>query len=252
VHRKEDHRLKQKEVQMQRRAFLIGGDYKNPDNVLSGVRDDILAWKRFLMSSIGGCWYENEIMDLSGQSKAQILETIQEGRSIDYSLVFFSGHGYLAKDRFGFSVTMTLLNDDIEMSERELNSGSPWCMQIFDCCRKGPENEKVAFSNEVLNKSFQHNTRLLFESELLKSERGLVKVFAADEGQAADDDRSFSRVLIEVAKGIIGRCQNGVLGINDAVSVARTVMPPQQTPVYMGGRRLHHFPFAVMPRVIYS
>ena len=236
---------------MQRRAFLIGGDYKNPDNALPGVRTDILAWKRFLMSSTGGCWYENEIMDLSGQSKAQILEALQGGRSIDYSLACFSGHGYIAKDRFGFSMTMTLINDAIEMSERELNPASPWTMMVFDCCRKGTDNEKVAFSNEALNMSYQSNTRSLFEGELLKCERGLVKVFTADEGQAADDDRSFSRVLIEVAKGMIGACQDGVLRINDAVRYAQAEMPPQQRPVYMGGRRLHHFPFAVKAQAIY-
>ena len=216
---------------MQRRAFLIGGDYKNPDNALSGVRTDILAWKRFLMSSTGGCWYENEIMDLSSQSKAQILEALQGGRSIDYSLVCFSGHGYLTKDKFGFNMTMTLVNDVDEMSERELNPGSPWCMQVFDCCRKGAENEKVAFSNEALNKSFQYNTRILFENELLKCERGLVKVFAAGEGEEADDDRSFSRVLMEVSKLMVGTCQDGVLRIDDAVRFAQIEMPPQQTPV---------------------
>ena len=236
---------------MQRRAFLIGGDYKKPDNALPGVRTDILAWKRFLMSSTGGCWYENEIMDLSGQSKAQILESLQGGRSIDYSLVCFSGHGYLTKDRFGFSMTMTLINDAIEMSERELNPASPWTMMVFDCCRNGVDNEKVAFSNEALNMSYQSNTRSLFEGELLKCERGLVKVFAADEGQSADDDRSFSRVLLEVAKGMIGACRDGVLRINDAVRYAQAEMPPQQRPVYMGGRRLHHFPFAVKSQATY-
>ena len=236
---------------MQRRAFLIGGDYKDPDNALPGVRVDILAWKRFLMSSTGGSWYENEIMDLSGQSKAQILEALHGGRSIDYSLVCFSGHGYLAKDRFGFSMTMTLINDAMEMSERELNPASPWTMMVFDCCRKGADNEKVAFSKEARNMSYQWNTRPLFEGELLKCERGLVKVFAADEGQAADDDRSFSRVLIEVAKGMVGACQDGILRINDAVRYAQAEMPLQQTPVYMGGRRLHHFPFAVKTQAIY-
>ena len=236
---------------MQRRAFLIGGDYKNPDNALPGVRADILAWKWFLMSSPGGWWYENEIMDLSGQSKAQILEALHGGHSIDYSLVCFSGHGYLAKDRFGFSMTMMLINDAIEMSERELNPGSPWTMMVFDCCRKGADNEKAAFSNEALNMSYQWNTRPLFESELLKCERGLVKVFAADEGQAADDDRSFSRVLTEVSKLVVGTCQDGVLRIDDAVRHAQAEMPPQQRPIYMGGRRLHHFPFAVKAQTIY-
>lgn len=236
---------------MQRRAFLIGGDYASPDNQLPGIRADILAWKHFLMSPIGGNWYENEIMDLSGQDKTQILSDLQTGQAMDYSLVCFSGHGYLTKDRFGFSMTMTLINDDIEMSERELNPGSPWTMIVLDCCRRGADNEKVAISNEVLNMSYQRDTRTLFEGELLKCERGLVKVFAADEGQAADDDKSFSRVLIEVANSMVETCRGGVLRINDAVRFAREEMPSQQNPVYMGGRRLHHFPLAVKSQAVY-
>ena len=236
---------------MQRRAFLIGGNYQRPDNSLSGVGSDISAWKQYLMSPYGGSWAEDEILDLSGRSKDNIVSMLQVGRTIDYSLVCFSGHGYLTKDRFGFNMTMTLVNDVDEMSERELNPGSPWCMQVFDCCRKGAENEKVAFSNEALNKSFQYNTRILFENELLKCERGLVKVFAAGEGEEADDDRSFSRVLMEVSKLMVGTCQDGVLRIDDAVRFAQIEMPPQQTPVYLGGRRLHHFPFAVKAQAIY-
>lgn len=236
---------------MQRRAFLIGGNYQRPDNSLSGVGSDISAWKQYLMSPYGGSWAEDEILDLSGRSKDNIVSMLQVGRAIDYSLVCFSGHGYLTKDKFGFNMTMTLVNDVDEMSERELNPGSPWCMQVFDCCRKGAENEKVAFSNEALNKSFQYNTRILFENELLKCERGLVKVFAAGEGEEADDNRSFSRVLMEVSKLMVGTCQDGVLRIDDAVRFAQIEMPPQQTPVYLGGRRLHHFPFAVKAQAIY-
>lgn len=236
---------------MQRRAFLIGGNYQKPGNLLLGVGADIVAWKQYLMSPFGGSWAEDEILDLSGSSKDNIVSMLQVGRTVDYSLVCFSGHGYLTKDRLGFNMTMTLINDVDEMSERELNPGSPWCLQIFDCCRKGPENEKVGFSNEALNKSVQHDTKMLFENELLKCERGLVKVFAADEGQAAADKKSFSRTLIEIARSAVETCQDGILRINDAVRFAQIEMPPQQTPVYLGGRRLHHFPFAVKNQAIY-
>ena len=236
---------------MQRRAFLIGGDYQRPDNSLSGVGADIAAWKQYLMSPCGGSWAEEEIFDLSGSSKETIVSMFQVGRTVDYSLVCFSGHGYLTKDRFGFNMTMTLINDVDEMSERELNPGSPWCMQVFDCCRKWSENEKVGFSKEAFNASFQHNTRALFENEMLKCEKGLVKVFAAGEGQAAADKKSFSRTLIEIARSAVETCQDGILRINDAVRFAQTEMPPQQTPVYLGGRRLHHFPFAVKSQAIY-
>lgn len=236
---------------MQKRAFLIGGNYQRPDNSLSGVGSDISAWKQYLMSPYGGSWAEDEILDLSGRSKDNIVSMLQVGRTIDYSLVCFSGHGYLTKDRFGFNMTMTLIDDVVAMSERELNPGSPWCMQILDCCRRDPENEKVGVCDEAIDMSHQHDTRILFENELLKCERGLVKVFAADEGQAAADKKSFSRTLIEIARSAVETCQDGILRINDAVRFAQTEMPPQQTPVYMGGRRLHHFPFAVKHQAIY-
>ena len=90
---------------MKRRAFLIGGNYQEPGNSLSGVGPDIAAWKQYLMSPCGGSWAEDEILDLSGDSKDNIVSMLQVGRTVDYSLVCFSGHGYLTKDRFGFNMT---------------------------------------------------------------------------------------------------------------------------------------------------
>lgn len=236
---------------MQRRAFLIGGNYKEPENLLAGVGADIAAWKSYLMSSCGGSWTDDEIVDMSGWDKNLITAALQVGRAVDYSLVCFSGHGHLAKDRFGFNVTMALIDDSIEMSERELNPGSPWTMMIFDCCRKSEETVKIALANESLNSKFLYDTREIFERELLKCEKGLVKVFAADVEESADDDRSFSRILMDVAKEQVGSCEDGVLRINEAVRLADSEMEPQYNPVYMGGRRLHHFPFAVSVNKIF-
>ena len=237
---------------MKRRAFLIGGDYKKPGDYLSGISADIVAWKQYLMSSYGGCWTGDEIVDLSGSSKEYISTVLQAASMIDYSLVCFSGHGYLAKDKWGFSVTKVWINDVVEMSERELNPGSSWTMMLLDCCRKGPGYEKIALANESLNMSLQYNTRTIFDNELLKCEKGLVTVYAAGEGEGAADERSFSRVLMGVSKDKVGASANGVLHIDEAVRLANEEMPPQQNPVYRGGRRLHHFPFAVLPRMVYS
>lgn len=234
---------------MQRRAFLIGGNYKEPENMLTGVGADIAAWKSYLISSCGGSWTDDEIVDMSGWDKSLINAELQIGRSVDYSLVCFSGHGYLAKDRFGFGVTMALIGDSVEMSERELNPGSPWTMMIFDCCRKSEESVKIALANESIKNKSLYNTRAILERDLLKCEKGLVKVFAADVEESAADNRSFSRILMDVAKEQVGSREDGILRINEAVSLADSEMPPQQNPVYMGGRRLHHFPFAVSARI---
>jgi hypothetical protein len=232
---------------MKRLAFLIGGTYRTSDNDLPGVVADIRAWKKFLSSSFGGSWTDDEIIDLSGKDKAAISVELGRGAGVDYSLVCFSGHGCLVKDRFGFSVTKVLITDRDEMLEYELNPESPWCTMVFDCCRKLPTEEKVAFANETITTPWIDDTRTRFEEELRKCERGLVKVFAADVGEAAADNRSFSRVLISVAQNL-DNYSDGVLRINKAVQLAGEAMPKQQNPVYEGGRRLRHFPFAVLPK----
>lgn len=231
---------------MKRLAFLIGGTYDNLEDQLPGVAADIRAWKQFLVSPFGGSWMDDEIVDLSGQAKPAILSELRRGVGVDYSIVCFSGHGCLVKDHFGFSTTKVFVNDRDEMLETECNPGSSWCTMVFDCCRRHPVQEKVAFANEATELFKSADTRVRFEKELMKCEKGLVKVFAADVGQAAGDEPSFSRMLISTAQDHDSYSE-GVLRINQAVRLAGNAMPKQQTPVYAGGRRLRHFPFAVLP-----
>lgn len=232
---------------MKRLAFLIGGTYRASENLLPGVTADIRAWKQFLTSPFGGSWDAEEVIDLSGQDKPAVSQELRRGAVVDYSIVCFSGHGCLVKDRFGFSVTKVLITDQDEMLEYDLNPGSPWCTMVFDCCRAHPDEEKVAIANEASALSLLGNTRVRFEEELKKCEKGCVKVYAADEGESAEDKRSFSRVLISVAQDL-GNYSDGVLRIDQAVRLVGEAMPPQQNPVYGGGRRLRHFPFAVLPK----
>lgn len=233
---------------MKRLAFLIGGTYRASENLLPGVAADIRAWKQFLTSSLGGSWDNDEVIDLSGRSKGEVSQELRRGVEVDYSLVCFSGHGCLVKDQFGFSVTKVFITDQDEMSEYDLNPGSPWCTMVFDCCRAHPDEEKVAFANEASALSWLGDTSVRFEEEIKKCEKGCVKVYAADEGESAEDKRSFSRVLISVAQHL-DNYSDGVLRIDKAVLLAGEAMPAQQNPVYGGGRRLRHFPFAVLPKI---
>lgn len=233
-----------------RQALLIGGRYRRP---LAGVSADIDAWGTFLCSSMGGCWRDDEVRDLSSWTVDDIRAAIKSARDNFYTMVIFAGHGEVRKDQYGFLRTYAWLNDDVAMSEHELNPGSERATLIMDCCRKvqlqliNESMEKYALDELVLNGV---DTRKVYENELDMCETGFVKVYAADIGQSATDDESFSRTLIEGLRdayvhGNMGR----VVNIRDAVNLAGRILPPQQTPVYNGGRRLKHYPFAINPLV---
>lgn len=232
---------------MKRLAFLIGGTYRAAENRLSGVAEIIRAWRRFLTSPYGGSWTDDEIVDLSGEDKNAIVSEIRRGGEADYSLVCFFGHGRLAKDRFGFSAAKVFINDRDALQEDECNPGSPRCSMILDCSRKRPSRDKVSFAKETPGESTRENARARFEEELLKCETGLAMVFAADDGEASADGRSFSRVLIAGAKDP-DNYSDGILRIDRAVRLAGNATPERRTPVYEGGRRVLHFPFALLPK----
>ena len=84
---------------MKRLAILIqsplsGIDYR------PGVCVDITRWIRFLMSLPGGAWTENEILVLNNPTKLQLRTSLIRAKYSDFSIVVFSGHGFVQKDEF--------------------------------------------------------------------------------------------------------------------------------------------------------
>lgn len=252
---------------LKRRAILIGGDdvesepYRRTPS--QGVKADIRAWKEFLLSDLGGDWEDNEILELTDVTADDVKVAVGDAGHSDFSLVAFSGHGSLRKDKWGFDETIMVLKDGQAISERELNTGSPWCVAIMDCCRNHPEGAQTAtgFSKKAQMESLRASTRELYDEAILRSERGFVKVYSADVGQSAADKNSFTRHLIETAEEEIGNCSDGILTFRDAVRLTAPKMQPlvdedgllkQWNPVYDGGRRRGHFPFAVKPTPLHS
>ena len=167
-------------------------------------------------------------------------------------MILFSGHGDVVKDRLGFPRTHIYLNDYEAVSELEMNPKNPRVTMILDCCRRerkiiGESMEKFATDEFLLNGV---DTRQSYEAAIAECETGCVKVYAAALGQQAADEDSFTRTMLACAKEYyVKGMPSNVLTVKDAVELANAELPPQQTPVYNGGRRLHHFPFAVHPLI---
>lgn len=231
-----------------RRAFLIGGQYEKP---LKGVSLDVDAWRSFLRTSMGGFWQKEEIVDLSGKTKDEVVKEIKSAHDCFYTMVIFAGHGEVRKDKYGFMRTYVLLNDQDELSEFDLNPGSSRATLMLDCCRNVRhelirESVESLFSMESLFNGV--NTRDAYERSLEKCEAGLVKVFSADIGQSAADEDSFLRTMVESLRSLyLNNKFPRIVSIKEAVSLTAKLMPSQQTPIYCGGRRLNHYPIAIHP-----
>lgn len=231
---------------MTRRAYLIGGRYS--EDRLEGVCADIDAWKEFLQSPIGGSWRQDEIVDLSGQGATSVCATLRSGRLVDYSFVCFSGHGRAELDPDGYSTTFVWVNDGEEVPEYDLNPGSARCTMLFDCCRRLPKEPSLeSFSMDVAIDMAQYDTHAVFNRALLACEKGLVRIYGTELDHGAADEKSFTRMMIKYSKAAVESCEDGVLRLPDAVRGAKKWLDEQQTPVYRGGRRLGHFPFAIKP-----
>ena len=236
-----------------RKAVLIGGHDEHSEAPSDGVVHDIAAWRAYLTSPLGGKWYDSEIHEVTSGKKEDIAAELNWAKSSDISLLCFSGHGYLDQNADGVAVTKMMINDNLVLSERDLNVGTKWCMAIMDCCRRVAAQPEGA-TEDLLLREFckwpDQNTRIIYEHAFRNCEYGFVRVYSADVNEAAGDDISFTRELIKTAKKTIDNCADGILNIRDAVKILGTVVygsgiDEQQHPVYRGGRRLGHFPFAV-------
>jgi hypothetical protein len=233
---------------MKRKALIIGA---SPDSdYLAGVARDVKNWENFLLSPVGGSWRNSEVKVLREPTKAEALNASAWMEDSDYGKIIFIGHGYIEDDELGSPVTFFNLNEDEVVSERELNPRTPWFIQIMDCCRKYiPVEEAINFSKisaSVLALN-EDTARSLYDTAISRSEKGLVRMYAADLSQGAADEESFSDVLIRQALKW-SRGHSGILDSKHAFELVRQYLQesnPQQTPVHNAGRRHRYFPVAV-------
>jgi hypothetical protein len=256
---------------MTRKAILIESSTVTGHTDLPGARMDVVNWKSFLKSDLGGAWSDSEIVTLSKPFSSDVTKELTLD-SDSYCFVAFSGHGSNG------SVVLNDVLDTFAISslKPKTNRGT----LIVDACRGVADpvtllsNLKVAMANEsiigavavealqgrsmvFLNASGDYalnrltrtgNHRSRWDTALTTSSRGVVEMLACAKKQAAGEDPSaggyYTSLLMQSAELWDKRAtQASTHSTKDAHDYAAAKLPSQQTPEYTPSWLA--FPFAV-------
>jgi hypothetical protein len=259
---------------MIRKAILIESSNVNGLDDIPGARVDVINWRNFLRSDLGGAWEDSEIVTLHKPASDEINIQLLAGAS-GYCFVAYSGHG---------------CNGSVALNENWLASGysisklipkGPKGTLIIDSCRGAEEANrytftKTALANEsghavALNASGGHevifaNESVINQRNILKSygyvirprqkwdesldgsHFGTVQMLACARGQGAGENPNaggyYTSLLMQSADlWQLLAPAGSIHTTKDAHDYASRNLPPQQTPEYAPSTL--SFPFAV-------
>lgn len=187
---------------MKRIALLIGNS-----KGLSGVKLDVAHWCDFLMSALGGQWYNDEIIVTMNPSKTELLSLIDciKRSNPDFAMVVFSGHGAYQRN------TLLEINGNEEMiNENVLIGIAPRQISVFDCCR-GVLTEELSESRRSVRTfadggTFPRNIRPHYEERIMNAIPQQVRLYACSVGESAWDDAEaggvYTRFLLRCSSSI--------------------------------------------------
>ncbi len=167
---------------MKRKALLIGNS-----NGLAGVKLDISNFTKFLMSDIGGQWYDSEIIIKMNPTKTDLLNTINsfKNENPDFAFVVFSGHGAFNKN------TILELNANEEyIYETDLFGIATRQISIFDCCRNVIDLKEYDLSESTrMMKAFSAtgNIRRRYEMRIMQAIEQQIQLYACSINESSLD-----------------------------------------------------------------
>jgi hypothetical protein len=249
---------------MTRKAIIIAA-HDTVYGPLPGALADTELYKEFLISPFGGAWTDSEVQVLLTPSLSKVQGALDAAQYTDYVFIAFSGHGEHVVGK-SLNETRVCLNNSEDMSIIDLNPRSRRHIVVIDACRKvrtiTETIEKMAramFASESLLPDSQ-KCRELFDSAINDAEEGRIVIYSCQENQSAGEDSKggvFTRALVQAGeswsvgthRSQFGRGTRAVLGLDIAFEKAKTetyrVNAPQ-SPTWTPGRRMRHFPFAVV------
>jgi hypothetical protein len=246
---------------LRRIAFLIGSA-ESRHGRLDGVLQDKRRLKSFLLSPAGGAWRDPEIQLLDKPEADDLRRRLDAAaQQADFMLLHFGGHGCVYE---GSDDTTICLNDKEEVTAGQLRTRISRQILFIDCCRKlikrvalPEEVEKRAFAalDVTRQAAYVESCRAKYDAAIEAAELGYSVAFSCSVNEAANDDPSFTRGLIQCSDlwATVSRSQytpqaQATLDLPSAVGVTTKWLGDNnipQTPRLNIGRRIRSFPVAV-------
>lgn len=189
---------------MNRRVLIISNPGEiNSDNYCEGVKKDVINYIEFFRSTYGGAWYSDEIISLERPTKNELRKYLIKVDSADYSIVVFTGHGYMDK-----CDTIIELRDGEEYNTRFLKKSGRTL--ILDCCRKKCDYLSHGLLMEYTSKIQKRhmdifNARKYYEEQILRCGKQKLVMYSCDVDECSNDDSRtggyYSYNLLKVARG---------------------------------------------------
>jgi hypothetical protein len=237
---------------MIRKAIIIYCDDTESGELKGPIADNINL-NHHLTSTLGGEWYDSEILSLNNPTKSQVRIAIARHLSgADYTFVVFSGHGYIST--LDDKQYVELADGDITV--RDLLSNAKRQTIIIDACRGyyTPTTKLFSKGVEGIYDSFtgEPSTRKLFSDHVLNCEAGLTVLFAASENESAtDSDKggAYLYSLLKVCELWNGTERGSKLSVKNAHDLGTKYMKNNfdtiQNPAMNSEKRKRYFPLAV-------
>lgn len=244
------------------RSALIIATPASPIGSLPGTNTDVRKWTEFLESPEGGAWNSSEIKVLRDPATevAKLSLKLLQISPPDYSLLIFCGHGshHILSD--WRTEERLYLGKSEYITAAQLTTNAQKELVVVDACREVHDervlleeirkmdiiNSKMASFATVDRKAI---ARRMYDQHIAKCATGRVILHSCSLNETASDEPSFSQILITESKKIVGESPSeGILEIKDAVDAAAPLvkeLETKQTPNYVAGRRITHYPIAV-------
>jgi hypothetical protein len=186
---------------MKRRALIIYCSNTQSGELLGPVKDNF-NYREFLKSSIGGNWYNHEVMSLPNPTSYEVSKAARNFLSgADYTFVIFSGHGFV--DPFTGIQYLELSDKSIPLARLKTTASRQTL--IVDACRDYKLHTNLSptfqdyFSDSHLGIGDIHSsTRDIFNYAVLEAEPGIAVAFAADRGRSAIDTDNGGAYLLSL------------------------------------------------------
>ncbi|MBS1596092.1 MAG: caspase family protein [Bacteroidetes bacterium] len=171
---------------LKRKAIILGSPYPQDSKYhLRGVAQDVVNFRKFLMSSAGGAWKRGEIHH-GTHIKSSVVHTIQRlCKDVDIAVIFYSGHGFMRGGENYINI-----NPRESLNVEHLYTRAKRQTTLVDACRTDYSYEHLEGIGDI--GMYFDNTRpdlgrALFDYYLERSPEENFTMFSSSENQPSQD-----------------------------------------------------------------